>query len=363
MPRKPQGWRLRPPRPGVSGNYTVIFTWGKREIERSTGTADPERAAIAAAQIYAREVSRPVVAKPAAPTGPGLELEGAVARWLSTLIPTHDPSTVACYADYAESHWLPFFEGLHRVTDEGCDSYMRFRLTRVQATTARKELSALRGFVKWASSPRVALVPPCTVPPVPARATGKTYEKRRRAKAIPMTPAEVRAIIRDLPEWSTSKKVPPFPVKARFEVAYETGLRPELLDLLSVPEHYRRGATHIAIPPELDKAREARRVPLSPAARKALDRVCPEAGLIFGAHDYRPRLRAAATAALPPERAELFCGAHLRSARITHWLDAGAPLTGVMRLVGHTRLETTAGYVRAADKAAEAIVAPKRRRR
>ena len=33
-------------------------------------------------------------------------------------------------------------------------------------------------------------------------------------------------------------KVTEFPIRARFIVAYETGLRPGTLDALSVPQHY-----------------------------------------------------------------------------------------------------------------------------
>jgi integrase len=365
MARPSSGWKLRPPR-DKCGSYTVRFWWRGRDIERSTGTADPERAASEAARIYAREVSRPEQRRPAQVRAVG-ELEESVTRWLDSLIPTHDAGTVGCYLDYARSHWFPFFPGMHSLTDAECDRYMRARLSAVQATTVKKELSALRGFTSWATAKR--LIGPVVVPTVPKRSTGATYRNengetvRRRAAAIPISPKEARAILAGLDEWSTSKKVAEFPIRARFEVQYETGLRPELIDLLSVPEHYRKRATHLRIPGELDKARQARRVPLSAAARKALDRICPEKGLIFGHHDYREHLKLAAADVLPAERAELFCGAHLRSARITHWLDEGAPLTGVMRLVGHTRLETTAKYVRASDKIAEQIVAPKRRRR
>lgn len=359
MARPSQGWKLRPPR-DACGSYTVRFRWDGRDREISTGTTDPERAAREAARIYAREVSIPERARRPVADRRLVELEGAVTRWLDLLRATHDPGTVGCYADYLESHWLPFFEGLHRLTTSELDAYMRERLLRVRARTVRKELSALRGFCKWAVAQ--GLIGPVDVPTVPERSTGTAYGTRRRAAAIPLSPKEVRAILLRLPEYSTSRRVPRFPIRARFQVGYETGLRPELLDLLSVPQHYRKGATHIHITTDLDKGRWERRIPLSRAARAALDKVCPEAGLIFGKHDYREHIRAAADSVLPPDRAERFCGAHLRSARATHWLDEGASVTGVQFLLGHRRLETTARYVRPAEDAARAIVAPKRRR-
>jgi integrase len=249
---------------------------------------------------------------------------------------------------------MPFFSGLHRLTDSDAVKYMQSRLAKVSANTVRKELSALRGFCRWAESER--LIPMVVVPSVPKRATGTAYKHRRRSAAIELSPPEVQKIIKALPEWSSSPRVPAFPVKARFQVAYETGLRPELVDLLSVPENYRRGARFLNITKALDKGRWSRRVPLSPAARRALDRVCPKDGTIFGAHDYRTQIRRAAKKALPKDRAELFTGAHLRSARATHWLDKGAPLTGVQFLLGHLRMDTTAKYIRPSERAALAAL-------
>jgi hypothetical protein len=43
------------------------------------------------------------------------------------------------------------------------------------------------------------------------------------------------------------------------------------IDGLSVPEHYSRGASSLRITPEIDKMRSAREVPLTAAAREALD--------------------------------------------------------------------------------------------
>ncbi len=352
MARPSEGWKLRPPR-DQCGSYTVRFRWDGQDYERSTGEREPERAAEEAARIYARVVASPKRQR-TAPRQVG-ELEGAVKRWLEALEATLDPRTVESYLDYANSHWIPFFPGIHHLTESELRRYMRMRLGKVTASSVRKELSALRGFIRWAAEEE-RIMPLVPVPSVPKRTVGTPYEHRRRAPAIELSPIEVRKILAELPEWSSSPRVKPFPVKARFIVAYETGLRPELLDLLSVPEHYRRGADGIQITRSLDKGRWARRVPLSKRAQTALDRVCPADGTIFGKHDYRTPIRQAAQAALPPDRAKLFTGAHLRSARATHWLDSGAPITGVQFLLGHVRLETTAKYIRASERAARKIL-------
>jgi integrase len=56
-------------------------------------------------------------------------------------------------------------------------------------------------------------------------------------------------------------------------------------------------AEWLLIRDEVDKNRFGRELPLSEAARRALDQVCPDMGLLFGSHDYRRLLREAAKAA------------------------------------------------------------------
>ncbi|HKY38886.1 MAG TPA: site-specific integrase [Polyangiaceae bacterium] len=143
-----------------------------------------------------------------------------------------------------------------------------------------------------------------------------------------------------------------FPIRARFVVGYETGLRPSTLDKISVPEHDTRGSRVLRITPEIDKARWARDVPLTEKARKALDSVCPDAGPIFGWHDYRPHIKAAAAKVLKGEAAKRFAGSHLRSAMTTHELEQGKNIVGIQYRVGHKLLSTTARYVKPSFRAA-----------
>jgi integrase len=113
-------------------------------------------------------------------------------------------------------------------------------------------------------------------------------------------------------------------VRARYRVMYETSLRPETLDLLSVPEHFTRGATHITITDEIDKARFGRQLPLTRAARAALDAVCPDVGLVFGHFTNRKALRAAALkAGIDAARAGKVTPYDFRRATLTHLADAG----------------------------------------
>jgi integrase len=362
MGRKSTGWKLR--QRGKGTVYTVRFWLEGVEVERSTGTCDPSEAAKEAARIYAAHVQTGR-GKPKRHAGPGHPLEDLLASWLAELSATHDPGTCTTWELYARTHWLPHFGASHHVTDEIARQYMLTRLRSVQGSTVRKELSALRQFVRWGQTHGYFLG--VTIPGVPKKAIGTAFKTKRRSRAIELSPDETEALIEALPEWSTSKKVDRFPIRARFRVGYETSLRPTLLDLIETPKNYRPGSSSITITPEIDKNRWAREVPLSPAARKALDSVCPAEGLIFGKHRYEEHLRASAKETLSPDRAERFTGAHLRSARVTHWLEETGNLPGTQYLAGHKLATTTAAYVRPSLRAALDVISaaktPRKRRK
>ncbi|TAK10587.1 MAG: site-specific integrase [Anaerolineae bacterium] len=351
MARYPQGWRIRlPPNRSV---YTVYFTHNGRRVDRSTGCSDPEQAAKEAARIYADFVQREPPKRRIVRRGDSPALPELVELWL-TSDTTIDPSTVDTWTVYG-GHWSERWETLVGISESTAEQYRNDRLRTVMATTVRKELSALRRFLRWCRM-HGYLQREVVVPGVPSSATGKRFGARRRSSAPELTPQQATSIIAALPEWSTSRKVAVFPIRARFVVAYETGLRPGTLDAISVPEHYQHGSDRLALTDDVDKVRWGREVPLSELARKALDAVCPEEGPIFGRHDYREHLDAAARSVLPKALADRFCGAHFRSASITHLLERTGNLAAAQYLAGHRQPKTTAEYVRPSYRAAaEAI--------
>lgn len=366
MARKRQGWTLRDRTPG--GVLYVRFACGGSTVERSTGTSEGEAAAREARRIYADAIAREKPQPRKRLRSAAVDLEKVIAAWSVSLTNTHDAGTITTWELYANTHFLPFFEALHNLTTVQADLYMRERLGKVTASTVRKENTALRSLAGWAFK-NGFLPEEVKVPPVPKRATGTPHTQRRRAPAVELSPEEIELLIEALPPWSTSKRVRPFPIRARFRVAYESGLRPELLSALLAPLHYRKGQETLHITPELDKGRWARDVPLSAAARAALDEAldgltlraratgelaadAPYSGAIFGEHDYREHLKAAADAVLPPDRAARFNGAHFRSARATHLLETGANIPGTMFLFGWTQVSTAARYVRPSARAA-----------
>lgn len=360
MGRHGTGWKIRQRAEGHA--YAVRFWIGGREYERSTGERDARKAASEAAKIYADAVARAAQPAKRRLRTSGLDLEEVIAQWVSTLTATLAESTAGIWEIYANTHWLGFFDSLHHLTDGGANEYMNARLRLVKAETVRKELSALRHFCKWCVD-RGYLPAMPKIPHVPKRSLGTAHPVRRRAAPIELSPEECEAIIAELPEWSNSSKLKDekgnskqFPIKARFLVGYETGLRTSTLDALVAGVHYRKGSSTLLLTSAVDKNRWGREIPLSARARAALDAVCPAEGLIFGKHEYRPHLWAAAEAVLPPGRAELFAGCHLRSAMITHRLEAGASLPGVQYLAGHKLTSTTARYVRPSLRAALDVI-------
>jgi integrase len=284
------------------------------------------------------------------------------AEWLAGLEGSHDHTTVDNYEMYVVAHFVPFFGALSGLTTASISDYTRARLRRVQAKTVRKEHSVLRGFIAWCCE-RGYLDErdPPIVHSVPKRATGTPDDKRRKVGGwIDLTEAEARAILRELPERGRLKR----PVRAYFTVLWETGLRPETVVSLLAPHDYQPGAEHLVIRDEADKARYGRRLPLSPAARAALDSVCPEAGALFPrgragkAADYRHVLREAARrAGLDEKRAARISDYDFRHGRTTHLLAETGNLMGTAYLVGHKNVTTTNNYAHARQAHAELALA------
>lgn len=355
MGRKSSGWKLGQAKPTHA--FYVRFWHGGREYKRSTGTRDPDEAAREAARIYADIVQREPERPRQRAAVSERRLEEVIAEWLASLYGSLDEKTIASYEGYAVSHWFHHFSGVHHLTDAMCASYVRKRLTKVRATTVRKEASALRGFVAWLHE-QGHIGRQVQVPSVPKRAQGTAHPVRRRTAAAELSPEQCEAFLAALPTWSGSRKpgedgqMPQWPVRARFIVQYDAGLRSELVDLLSVPEHWAPGQAYIDVPSEDDKAGMSRRIYLTKRAQRQLKAVAPARGLIFGRHDYRWHIRKAAKAALPKRLAERFTAVHLRSAAATHWLDEGSPLTAVQYQLGHKHVSTTARYVRPSERVA-----------
>lgn len=354
MGRHAEGWKVIWRR----GIAYVRFTHAQTRHIISTGERDPDAAGVQAARIYAETVKDSGKRKSKGVVRSLAPLRETLAEWVASLHGTLDTETVDTYELYAFKHFAAFFATLGEATDETrIEAYGVARLRAVLRPTVRKEMSALHGFVRWCKlEGLISALPPW--PELPSKSKG-TRAGKQRQKANQLSPAQVEAFIGALPMWSERKdqrgRGTHFPVRPRYIIAYQTGLRPATLDAADWEDW--KGTT-LTIDDEDDKARFGRNVPLSAIAVEELTRLhaergAPTSGPIFGRHDYR----AATTKACVKAGIDLKIAPYdFRHARGTHLVDDGASLSGVAFLLGHTQVTTTNKYAKGSQRAAEAAL-------
>jgi integrase len=338
------------------GYWYARFTWAKQRHFISTGESDRGRAQIEAERIYGEIVSgrRRKVSAAVRVSAP---LVALFSDWLATLEGVLDQQTLKTYrVTYVGRHFLDFFGKLDDVADESqVDAYARARLRKVLRSTVHKELGALRGFLRWAKMEGFITAIP-QFPEFPKTSKGKRSGSQR-AKANELTEAQVLAAIQALPAISSrisKKDRKRFAVRARFVVAYETGLRPATIDALVLGKHWNVAQGWLDIADEDDKTRFGRHVALTVTAKQALLDTVTALGirsgdLIFGEHDYRTYLKAAGGVAFVKKLAPY----DFRHARGTHLANRGAALPGIAYQLGHTQLTTTNKYAHATKAAGD----------
>lgn len=368
MGRHSEGWVLVcDPRTGI---LSVRFTLDGVRKRVTTGERDGKRATIIAARIYAEHVGRLDAkvddAPPAAVEDLPARASALVALsdvaddWLKAIKPLLDETTVRGYGIYIHTHWR-FFKSIAELTALKIDAYIRARLAVVRRKTLLKEFSALRRFLEWLVLNGYLATAP-TVRSPPRTATGTVFNGGKGKKVrVDLTDVEAEAIISHLPVATRTRR---HPAKAFFRVMWETGLRRGTLFELSAPDDYNPKRPTLRVREEIDKARFGRELPLSPAAREALDSAIPEdGGLIFPPANYRAALHNAAKAAgLEPERARHLSYHDWRHAALTHMASATTDLAGMAYLAGHKDVTTTAKYVHASLRAAERALAARRKK-
>jgi len=351
MGRRAKGWEIRP-----RGKKKVLYIRFRRagvRYEISTGTSDVREADARAAEIYAEHLTRrpePKLDRPAK-----LHLSDVAAKWIPAIRgSTHASNTATLYELHLRAHLIAFFERLDNVSTGTIGEYQRTRLKEVTRATVIKERSTLASFLSWCKEQGLIPFVP-EFPPIPKGALGHRAGARKQ-KAVDVSPEQVARFLAALPEMSIGKirQSHRFPVRARYIVAWETGLRPSTLDKLSVPEHYKKGQRDLVITDSIDKARFGRSLPLTEAARAALDSVVTKKGLVFGRRCYRMYVSAARLAAEMPAG---FSPYDLRHGRALALTEASGNLPGVAFLLGHRKLTTTDRYLRATRRAADAVLA------
>lgn len=228
--------------------------------------------------------------------------------------------------------------------------------------TMRKEKANLVEFLGWMlASGLVASIPEVKLP------SGKGVAHPRMAKSgwgvvIPMTPLDAAKLVAVMPEWSSRASRnggQRFLVRPFFEFVRLTGLRPVTVMRIEVPRNWEPGQKTLNIANVDDKADFGRELPLLNEAVAILETYAPEKGHIFGHHDFRKHVRAAAQIVFKddPEKAARFGSYHFRHFVATFLANrAGTNLPGVQFALGHKDLTTTSGYVHADEKAAAGVL-------
>ena len=245
------------------------------------------------------------------------------------------------------------------VSDDGPIDFLGWRLTKVKRKTMRREKSNLVLFLNWAKAQGyLASVPSVMLPEgkgVPALKTG-------RGVHIPLTPLEARQIVAVMPKWSSRVSRithTPFLVRSFFEFMWLTGLRPATIERLEIGRNWLPGANVLRLTDEDDKAAYGRQFPLTKMAVELLDSIAPEDGHLFGHHDRRKFVKAAAAVVFEkdPYRRELFGSYHLRHFVGTFLASrAGLNLPAASYVLGHRDLATTSIYVHSDEGAARALL-------
>ena len=358
MGRPKKGWTVRF-RPGRDAE--LRFTHKARQEHLSLGTRNRDEAYQKAPTAYAEFIERANRAPDAdtrALVASGKRSFASVgADWLAEVAPKIRTRTFKTYEVYIGT-LDDEFDSIESATDAAIERFIERRLSKVLRATLKHELSTLGRVLRY--SLKKAYL--SALPKIPRMPEGERGTKcgTHRVKPAWHTDEEVLALIAELPEWSrrsrtTGKR---HPIRARFRFAYAMPIRPTTIDLLEVPTHWSHDRDTVWIPDEHDKTSNGREIPLPPNALAALRSVAPERGVVFGHHDYRESLRAAAKKAKwPAHKIERFCGQHFRSAGGTHLLELSANnLVGVAYVLGHSQVTTTARYMRPNERAGAEVI-------
>lgn len=350
MGRSAKGWTLIWKQTRLGRVASVRFRLNGVRIVRATGEKESAKATARAQAIYASAVGGRLQTSKRVHSV-GRSLVDLCDVWLRGLL--IDPDNV--YETYAV-HFIAHFKTFEGISSDTAITYAAARLKLVKRKTVLKELSALRGFLRWAKAAKITDAIPYI--PIPDKAhAGTVSNPGRKTQRVDLSEAEALAVVRALPvlgkKWNGRARTP----RAFFAVLWETGLRPKTIHRLEVGRHYTKGASSLIITADIDKAKYERTVDLTPEATQALDAVCPKKGLLFPRADYRKTLRTAALASgIDPAKAARISRYDYRHGATTHMVTSTGNLMGTAYQVGHKLVSTTDKYLHPTRDAGTSVV-------
>ena len=266
-------------------------------------------------------------------------------------------STASLYALHLEKHLLPRWNNVKDITTRELARYQSERLKMVTLATVKKELSTLRQVLKFChETGELGEVP--QFPKSPRKSNGTRAKGGARGYTEGFSAEHARALIQMLPEKSRESHGEKWPLRGFYELMFETGQRPGMIEGIRYGTHWRGGDSHILITGDIDKNRWERTIPISSKAVSALESVTPKAdGRMFRHLGFTHSLRAAAlNAGVPRHIAKRVHSYDIRHARITELVNETGKITGVGYLVGHKQMTTTNRYSHAQKEQGAEVV-------
>jgi len=346
MARKPEGFTLH--RDKRTRSWIVRFTHNGQRYKRSTRECDRGSAQKIASEIVGEVTQGRAVSVVRASS---VDLDVLVGQYLVDVSAELAPETVATYQGYFVKNFAPRFDSLGSIGSSAMQDYSRARLRQVKRGTVCKELSAMRGFLKWCLDRGYVAEMPVIKDP-PARSTGTTACDKVR---VDLNNDRAAKLIAALPERSERTH---YPVRDLILFIWETALRRRTVQRLRCPEHWQPGSTTLRIADDIDKARFGREVELSEVAQALLTRHCDGDGLIWDAFDCRSALRnAARDAGCFTEQEIQHLSLHdLRHGALTELASVSPNLPGIAHIAGHKRVSTTTQYVHSNREQTRAVL-------
>lgn len=343
MARTASGWKLRQHQ---SGYWYVRFTHRCIRYDQSTGKVDRGDATEEAGKIYSAIVNGFVPApRKSSSASIASDLNLLIGMWISDLEKRKSGEWAKTCTYYAVQLWP--WKDLTSIDSASISDYISARLDHVVAGTVRKELSALRQFLRWCKLKKyLSVLPEWDAP------SGKS-------DFVPewLTAEEMGRVLTKLPTWRMH--IRHAPIREYYIVLWTMSWRRATIARLAWTD-VDLEAQMVTIRASTDKARNARRVPLPNSVVEVLRDLPRRAGgLIFGTRDYRRALRQACIdIGIDPVRAQRIRGNHsIRHSRISYWLSQSQDLAAVQYMAGHTTLVSTTKYVHSHIERASALLA------